>query len=111
MSAGEPQGGTRRCRRMRGLSRTRVTVAVPLLAVACASAAALCSPPAALLLLIAAGSEAFTVRLRGARVSGSFAALVLAMALLGPLPAAGIAVGAALFDGVISSRRPHCVLG
>ena len=66
------------------------------------------SPLAALLLLIAAGSEAFTVTLRGARVSGSFAALVLAMALLGPVPAAAIAIGAALFDGVISLPPAAC---
>jgi putative nucleotidyltransferase with HDIG domain len=96
---------------MRGLSRSRVTVAVPLLVLAFASVAALYSPLAGLLLLIAAGSEAFTVTLRGARISGSFAALVLAMALLGPVPAAAIAAAAALFDGVISCRRPPTVLG
>ncbi len=111
LSACVPQARPPDCRPTRGLSRTRVTVAVPLLVLACASVAALYSPLAALLLLIAAGSEAFTVSLRGARVSGSFAALVLAMALLGPVPAAAIAVGAALFDGVISCRRPHAVLG
>jgi putative nucleotidyltransferase with HDIG domain len=93
------------------LSRNRVTVAAPLLALAFAFVAAQGSPLAALLLLIAAGSEAFTVSLRGARVSGSYAALGLAMALLGPVPAAAIAVGAALFDGVISCRRPHAVFG
>ena len=64
------------------------------------------SPLAGALLLIAAGSEAFTVTLRGARVSGSFAALVLAMALLGPVPAAAIGVATALFDNVLAR---HCV--
>src|SRR5215218_7335740 len=102
MSAREPQDRAPVCRPLRGLPRARVTVAVPLLVLACASVGALSSPLVALLLLIAAGSEAFTVTLRGARVSGSFAALVLAMALVGSVPAAGIAVGAALFDGAIS---------
>jgi putative nucleotidyltransferase with HDIG domain len=111
MSACAPQAGPPECRRKRWLSRPRFIVAVSLLAAMCAGGVALYSPLAALLLLIAAGSEAFTVSFRGARVSGSFAALVLAMALLGPVPAAGIAVGAAFFDGVLSRRRRHAVFG
>ncbi|HEY4280203.1 MAG TPA: hypothetical protein VGM91_18420, partial [Conexibacter sp.] len=46
-----------------------------------------------LLLVLAIGSEALTIELRRVRMSGSFLALVLAMALLGPAPAA--AIGAA----------------
>ena len=38
------------------------------------------------------------------RISGSFAALVLAMALLGPVPAAAIAVVAVVFDHLITKR-------
>jgi putative nucleotidyltransferase with HDIG domain len=45
-----------------------------------------------LLLLLALCGEAMTIRFRGVRVSGSLPALVLAMALVGPLAAAVIAV-------------------
>ncbi len=93
------------------MSRSRFIVPVALLALACAGTLALASPLAALLLVIAAGAEALTVSLRGARVSGSFAALVLAMALLGPVPAAAIAVAAALFDGLLSRRQPLAFAG
>jgi putative nucleotidyltransferase with HDIG domain len=93
------------------LSRHRVTIALVLLAFACALAPAFASPLAVLLLAIACASEAFTVSFRGTRVSGSFATLVLAMALLGPLPAAAIAVGAALFDCVLSRRQADAAVG
>ena len=43
--------------------------------------------------------------LRSARISGSFAALVLAMALLGPVPAAAIAVVAVVFENLIRAAR------
>ena len=39
----------------------------------------------ALLLLLALCGEAMTIRFRGARLSGSLPALVLAMALVGPV--------------------------
>jgi putative nucleotidyltransferase with HDIG domain len=45
----------------------------------------------AFLLLLATCGEAMTIRFRGVRVSGSFPALVLAMALVGPVPAAVVA--------------------
>jgi putative nucleotidyltransferase with HDIG domain len=54
----------------------------------------------ALLLVLAVGSEALTIEVRGVRMSGSFLALVLAMALLGPAPAAAIGAAAAIFDWV-----------
>ena len=54
--------------------------------------------------MIAVVAEAFTVQFRGVRISGSFAALVLAMALLGPVPAAAIAVVAVVFDHLITKR-------
>jgi putative nucleotidyltransferase with HDIG domain len=87
------------------LSRKRDIVAVVLLVLASALTAASASPLAGALLLVAAGSEAFTITFRRARVSGSFAALVLAMAMLGPWPAAAIGIAAALFDSVISRRQ------
>ena len=46
-----------------------------------------------LLFVLAVGSDLLTVEVRGLRVSGSFLAIVLAMALLGPAPA--VAIGAA----------------
>ena len=46
-----------------------------------------------LLLVLAVGSDMLTVEVRSVRISGSFLAIVLAMALLGPAPAA--AIGAA----------------
>jgi len=82
--------------------RPRDIVAVALLVLAGVGSTILVSPLAGALLLIAAASEAFTVTLRGARVSGSFAALVLAMALLGPLEAAGIGVATAVVDNVLA---------
>ncbi len=57
-----------------------------------------------LLFVLAVGSEALTIEVRGVRMSGSFLALVLAMALLGPAPAAAIGVGSVLFDAVFVRR-------
>src|SRR4029079_16710403 len=51
-----------------------------------------------LLFVLAVGSDMLTVQIRGIWISGSFVALVLAMALLGPLPAAAIGVGSVLVD-------------
>src|SRR3978361_2280714 len=58
-----------------------------------------------LLFTLAVGSDMLTVEIRGLRVSGAFLAIVLAMALLGPAPAAAIGAVSALIDGV-ASRRP-----
>ena len=49
-----------------------------------------------LLFVLAVGSDMLTVEVRGVWISGSFVALVLAMALLGPAPAAAIGAGSAL---------------
>src|SRR3954467_7260679 len=57
-----------------------------------------------LLLAIAVAGEAMTIHFRTARWSGSLAALVLAMALLGPLPAVAIAVASVLIDDVLRRR-------
>jgi putative nucleotidyltransferase with HDIG domain len=58
----------------------------------------------ALLLVLAIVSDAIAFEIRGLRLSGSFLALVLAMALLGPAPAAAIGVASALVDALVSRR-------
>ena len=57
-----------------------------------------------LLLVLAIGSDALAVEVGNVRVSGSFLAVVLAMALLGPAPAAVIGAGSTLVDAVYSRR-------
>jgi putative nucleotidyltransferase with HDIG domain len=53
-----------------------------------------------LLFVLAVGSDALWVEIRGVRLSGAFLALVLAMGLLGPAPAAAIGVGVMLVDAI-----------
>ena len=60
-----------------------------------------------LLLVLAIGSDVLTIEFRGIRISGSFLALVLAMALLGPAPAAAIGVLATAIDAVLYRRPWH----
>jgi putative nucleotidyltransferase with HDIG domain len=82
-------------------------------------AAALTSTPAdweptdllLLLFVLAVGSDMLTVEVRGLRVSGSFLAIVLAMALLGPAPAVAIGAGSAIVDAVVSKRPWDKALG
>ena len=57
-----------------------------------------------MLFVLAAGSEFLGFELKGLRLSGSFLALVLAMALLGPAPAVAIAVACALVDAAMTRR-------
>jgi putative nucleotidyltransferase with HDIG domain len=64
-----------------------------------------------LLFVLAVGSELLTVDVRGLRVSGSFLAIVLAMALLGPAPAAAIGVGSVGIDALVSRRPVERALG
>jgi putative nucleotidyltransferase with HDIG domain len=52
----------------------------------------------ALLLVISLASDAMGVETRGMRLSGSFIAIVIAMALLGPAPAVAIALGTIAVD-------------
>jgi putative nucleotidyltransferase with HDIG domain len=59
----------------------------------------------AVLLALALASDLLAVQHRAQRVSGAFLALVLAMALLGPAPAAAIAVVSVLVDQ-IRARNP-----
>jgi putative nucleotidyltransferase with HDIG domain len=63
-----------------------------------------------LLLVVAVGSEAMTIELRRVRMSGSFLALVLAMALLGPAPAAAIGAASVLADDLVRRRGLHDTL-
>jgi putative nucleotidyltransferase with HDIG domain len=59
----------------------------------------------AVLLALAIGSDLLVVQHKAQRISGSFLALVLAMALLGPAPASAIGVLAVLVDQV-RARNP-----
>jgi putative nucleotidyltransferase with HDIG domain len=68
--------------------------------------------PAALvgvLLGLALASDLFAVSYGGQRISGSFLALVLAAALLGPAPATAIGIAAVLFDH-LRARNPMPLL-
>src|SRR5688500_13226622 len=71
------------------------------------STAADWEPPelVAVLLALAVGSDVLAVRHKAQRISGSFLALVLAMALLGPAPAVAIAVVSVIVDQ-LRSRNP-----
>jgi putative nucleotidyltransferase with HDIG domain len=60
-----------------------------------------------LLLVLAIGSDVLTIEFRGIRISGSFLALVLAMALLGPAPAAAIGIAATAIDAIFYRRPWH----
>src|SRR5206468_10851195 len=57
-----------------------------------------------LLAILAITSDALAIDARGQRLSGSFIALVLAMALLGPAPAVAMGVAAILVD--VARSRP-----
>jgi putative nucleotidyltransferase with HDIG domain len=57
------------------------------------------------LLALALASDLFAVSYGGQRISGSFLALVLAAALLGPAPATAIGIAAVLFDH-LGARNP-----
>jgi putative nucleotidyltransferase with HDIG domain len=63
-----------------------------------------------LLFVLAAGSEVMTIEFRGFRISASFLAIVLAMALLGPAPAAAIGVASMLVDGLVNRAARWQVL-
>jgi putative nucleotidyltransferase with HDIG domain len=53
-----------------------------------------------LLFVLAVGSDALWVEVKRVRLSGAFLALVLAMGLLGPAPAAAIGIGVMLVDAL-----------
>ena len=58
-----------------------------------------------LLLVLAIGSDMLIVEVRSFRVSGSFLAIVLAMALLGPAPAAVIGASSVALEALVTRRR------
>ena len=73
------------------LPRNHVNLAIALVAVVCAGTLVPQTPLATSLLVIAVVAEAFTIQFRGVRISGlALPRSSLAMALLGPLPAAAI---------------------
>jgi putative nucleotidyltransferase with HDIG domain len=92
--------------------RTTLTLAAGALLAASAVGAVLASRAAdwrsvsllLLLFLLAVTSDLVIVEIRGLRLSGAFLAIVLAMALLGPAPAAAIGVSSAGIDALISRR-------
>jgi putative nucleotidyltransferase with HDIG domain len=88
-----------------------VLLGLAVLGAALTSTAADWEPTDLLLLLfvLAVGSDLLSVELRGMRVSGAFLAIVLAMALLGPAPAAAIGAASILIDSALS-RRPWDLL-
>src|SRR3954449_560671 len=64
----------------------------------------------AILLALAVVADLFVVSHGGQRISGSFLALVLAMALLGPAPAVAIGVASVLADHVRARNPPARLL-
>jgi putative nucleotidyltransferase with HDIG domain len=64
-----------------------------------------------LLFVLATGSEMLNVEIRDLRLSGSFVAFVLSMALLGPAPAAALMAASMLLDGVVSRNSFDRKLG
>ncbi|MDA0167293.1 HD domain-containing protein [Solirubrobacter ginsenosidimutans] len=64
-----------------------------------------------LLFVLASGSELLNVEIRDLRLSGSFVAFVLAMALLGPAPAAALMTACILLDCAVSSNSFDRKLG
>jgi putative nucleotidyltransferase with HDIG domain len=77
-----------------------VVLVLAVVVAALTSTAADWDPPALTLLLLglALATDWFAVSHGGQRISGSFLALVLAAALLGPAPATAIGIAAVLFD-------------
>ena len=59
----------------------------------------------ALLFGLAVISDSLAIPLRGFRLSGDFPAIVLAMALLGPAPAAAVGLTTAVIDAIVSRPK------
>src|ERR1700750_1835390 len=101
-------------------SRRSLMTLLPVAALALSGAGAVACDQAAdwrpgalvgLLLALAVGSDAVAIEVRGVRVSGSFLAIVLSMALLGPAPAVALGAASSVIDGLVSRRAPMRVLG
>jgi len=85
------------------ISAAHVAVLVTATSAACFTSEAQQWQPIELLLLLfvlAVGSDALWVEVKRVRLSGAFLALVLAMGLLGPAPAAALGVGVMLVDAL-----------
>ena len=87
-------------------------LAAALAIAAATSTAADWRPPGLVLVLLALAviTDLFAVSHEGQRISGSFLALVLAMALLGPAPAVAIGVASVLADQVRARNPPARLL-
>jgi putative nucleotidyltransferase with HDIG domain len=99
--------------RSRALLASEAALLAAALAVAAAtSTSADWRPPGlvVVLLALALGTDLFAVSHEGQRISGSFLALVLAMALLGPAPAVAIGVVSVLADHVRARNPPARLL-
>jgi putative nucleotidyltransferase with HDIG domain len=94
---------------------TAVSGVLLLAAIAAAAAASRSSDWAPLSLLgllfvLAAGSEMLGFQVKGLRLSGSFLAIVLAMALLGPAPAVALALACSIVDALNVRRAIDSLL-
>src|SRR4051794_32029251 len=58
-----------------------------------------------LLFVLASGSELLGFEIKGLRLSGSFLAIMLSAALVGPAPAVVLACGCTLFDAALNPRQ------
>src|SRR3954452_9082195 len=89
-----------------------VVLGAALTVAAATSTAADWQPPGlvVVLLALALASDFFAVSYGGQRISGSFLALVLAMALLGPAPATAIGIVSVLFDQWRARNRAGLLL-
>jgi putative nucleotidyltransferase with HDIG domain len=101
-------------KRHRLLLVAQLTLLVSVIAVAVLTSRASDWQPVALVLLLlvlAVGSDLLTMDWRGLRISGSFLAIALSMALLGPAPAAAVGVMVAIVDMAVSPRSWDKSLG
>jgi putative nucleotidyltransferase with HDIG domain len=92
---------------MGSILAAQAVVLVAALALTVASSDAGDWQPLGLVLLLSAlaiGSDTLVTEVRGVRVSGAFLAIVLAMVLLGPVPAVAISVGSTVIDAIVSRR-------
>jgi putative nucleotidyltransferase with HDIG domain len=64
----------------------------------------------ALLFGLSVISDSLAVPMRGIRISGDFPAIVLAMALLGPAPAAAVGLATAVVDAIVSRPKLEHVM-
>jgi putative nucleotidyltransferase with HDIG domain len=110
-------GGLAECAGMSRRSTALLTGEAALLAAALAVAALTSTrddwrPPGLVVVLLglALATDLFAVSHEGQRISGSFLALVLAMALLGPAPAVAIGVASVLVDHVRARNPPARLL-